>query len=146
MLASMASIPITSHKTNRSPVTPATDYKPPDQTKGITPRHMDNNSFTPQDHHPSDLMPSPPSAPTPPSGTTETYVPRGAAQTADIDGPPPSCCLTSPPPLLLPPPLLAHARSLSMRCMKRIQLVWHSGCSISGPNRRNVNARMAGSS
>jgi hypothetical protein len=50
----LASIPITSHQTNRSPVTPATDYKPLDQTKGITPRHMDNNPFTPQDHHPSD--------------------------------------------------------------------------------------------
>lgn len=39
-----------------------------------------------------------------------------------------------------------HARSFSMRCMKRIQLAWQSGCRISGPSRKKVKARMAGSS
>lgn len=39
-----------------------------------------------------------------------------------------------------------RALLLRMRCMKRAQVDWYVGCSISGVKRRNVNDRIIGSS
>lgn len=40
----------------------------------------------------------------------------------------------------------ARAELLRMRCMKRCQVAWKGGCTISGVSRRNVNDRIIGSS